>query len=133
MNGHDIARGIHLELIDEVPADEGSTATFVMIKEFWPYLEATSKSYRFVRYIEEHEWYEMFADGAPVSLHSAVLAQESETKSNDRPLNKKPNRNQKKHAPKQRKAALVKEHSKSPIDDQKDNITTCRRSARIRR
>jgi hypothetical protein len=123
-----IARGLPLEFISEAPADEGSTVTFVITKEFWPYLEATSESYRFVRYIEEQEWYEMFPDEAPTAP-----APESETTSKDRPSHKKPNRKQKKQTRKQRKAALLIERSKKTVDGQNNIIMTRSRSARIRK
>jgi hypothetical protein len=123
-----ITRGLPIDFISEAPADEGSTVTFVITKEFWPYLEATSESYRFVRYIEEQEWYEMFPDEAP-----AAPAQESKTTSKDRPLKKKPNRKQKKRTSKQRKAALLRERSKKLVDDQNNIIMTRSRSARIRK
>lgn len=128
-----ITRDLPLEFVSEAPADEGSTVTFVITNEFWPYLEATSKSYRLVRYIEEQEWYEMFHDEAPVTVHSAAPAQESKTTSRDRPSNKKPNRKQKKQTSKQRKPALIIEHSKRSVDDRNNIIMTRSRSARIRK
>lgn len=129
VDGHDFTRDIPLEFIDEVPADEGSTVTFAMIKEFWPYLEATSESYRFVRYIEEQEWYEMFPDEGSVMVHSAISAQESEATSNHRHSIKKEQRRQ---VSKQRKATPLRWRSQKPVDDQKSTIMTRRRSARIR-
>lgn len=128
MDTHDLCNGICLKFIDEIPADEGSTVTLAMIKEFWPYLETTSESYRFVRYIEEPEWDQMFRDEAPVTVHPAASAQESETTSD-----KKPKREQKQQVSKRRRTKLIKEHPKMPVDDQNNIVTTRRRSARIRK
>ena len=74
---------IHLKFINETPCDGGSEVTYAITKRYWPYLEATSEVYRFVRYLNKREYRELspncFLSPSPPPEPQSTEQQEPQT------------------------------------------------------
>ncbi|THX45745.1 hypothetical protein D6D06_10373 [Aureobasidium pullulans] len=74
---------IHLKFISETPCDGGSEVTYAITKRYWPYLEATSEVYRFVRYLNKREYRELspncFLSPSPPPEPQSTEQQEPQT------------------------------------------------------
>ncbi|KAH0380431.1 hypothetical protein KCU92_g7552, partial [Aureobasidium melanogenum] len=99
---------IDLKVVSEQSSEEGCEVTFIMNKDYWPYLEAISEAYQFARYIERHAYRELSPD------HPFTPSPEPQ----QAPVTKATIKRQKKKAKKLSKNKITKQKSKKSRERQ---------------